>query len=146
MQKIRDKFKSIRIKLFWTLCIVVTIIIAFLILTNNFVLETFYLYSKQQNLISVYKEINEYFNSNDRTINIELELEKIAENNNFDILIKTNKNISIYYSNRDFISAINDINSITSIVQNNKDIIYKNDKICIRRVEDARKWLNIHIV
>ena len=52
MGNIREKFKSIRIKLFLTLCIVVVIIIAFLILTNNFVLESFYLYSKTQNLIS----------------------------------------------------------------------------------------------
>ena len=48
MENIKNKFKSIRIKLFLTLCIAVIVIIVFLILTNNIVLETFYLYSKQK--------------------------------------------------------------------------------------------------
>ena len=91
MENLKNKFKSIRIKLFLTLCVVVIIIIAFLIVTNNFVLETFYLYSKQKNLISVYNRINNYYKNQDSSINIELELEKIAINHNFDILIKTDK-------------------------------------------------------
>lgn len=139
MEQLKNKFKSIRVKLFLTLCIAVIIIIAFLILTNNFILETFYLYSKQKNLISVYHRINNYYQNEDSSINIELELEKIAINNNFDILIKNNNNISIYSTDNDFLSNINKINTITSFVpKTNKEIIYKNDKILIRRVEDSR--------
>lgn len=139
MEQLKNKFKSIRVKLFLTLCIAVIIIIAFLILTNNFILETFYLYSKQKNLISVYHRINNYYQNEDSSINIELELEKIAINNNFDILIKNNNNISIYSTDKDFLSNINKINTITSFVpKTNKEIIYKNDKILIRRVEDSR--------
>lgn len=137
MDNLKNKFKSIRIKLFLTLCIAVFIIIAFLILTNNFVLETFYLYSKQKNLISVYNKINNYYKNQDSSINIELELEKAAINNNFDILIKTDKNISIYSSNRDFITSINNIKSITDI-KNNKEVVYKDDKFLIKKVEDTR--------
>ena len=138
MENIKNKFKSIRIKLFLTLCIAVIIIIVFLILTNNFVLETFYLYSKQKNLISVYSKINNYYKNQDASINIELELEKTAINNNFDILIKTDKNISIYSTNRDFIKVINNINTIAEINSKDKNLLYKNSKISIRRVEDTR--------
>ena len=146
MKNLKNKFKSIRIKLFLTLCIVVIIIIAFLIVTNNFVLETFYLYSKQKNLISVYNRINSYYKYQDSSINIELELERIAINNNFDILIKTDKNISIYSTNRDFINTLNSINTITSIDSNDRNLVYKDSKISIRRVEDKRKWVNIYII
>lgn len=148
MEKIKNKFKSIRVKLFLTLSIVVVIIIAFLILTNNFVLETFYLYSKQKNLMSVYNRINNYYKNEDKNIDIELELEKMAINHNFDILIKNNNNISIYSSNKDFLSNLNRVNTITSLMKNNNkdNIMYENDKVTIRRVEDTRKWFNIYFV
>lgn len=146
MENIKNKFKSIRIKLFLTLCIAVIVIIVFLILTNNFVLETFYLYSKQKNLISVYNKINNYYKNYDSSINIELELEKMAINHNFDILIKTDKNISIYSTNRDFITTLNNINAITSIDSNDENLVYKDSRISIRRVEDTRKWANFYIV
>ena len=146
MDKLKDKFKSIRVKLFLTLCIAVTIIIVFLILTNNFVLETFYLYSKQQNLIEVCNTINDYYTNGNNNIDIELELEKIAINNNFDILIRTNKNISIYSSNKDFILAINEINTINAILQKDRNIVYEDEKISIRRVADKRKWTYIYIM
>lgn len=146
MGQVKNKFKSIRVKLFLTLCIVVVIIMAFLIITNNFVLETFYLYSKQKNLMSVYNEINSYYANKNNNINIELELEKMAINNNFDILIKTDKNISIYSTNKDFITTINNINKITSVIPKNENIVYKKGKVLIRKVQDPRKWLNICII
>ena len=77
MKNIKDKLKSIRVRLFLTLCLSVIIIIVFLILINNFVLETFYLYSKQKNLMAVYEKINNYYNEPNTKIDIELELEKI---------------------------------------------------------------------
>lgn len=141
MEQIKNKLKSIRIKLFLTLCISVVIIIVFLILTNNFVLETFYLYSKQKNLISIYNKINNYYKNEDSSINIELELEKAAINNNFDILIKTNNNISIYSSNRDFIQNFGSINNITNPIYKDKSIIYKSNKMAIRKVEDTGNGL-----
>jgi len=147
MAQLKEKMKSIRVKLFLTLCVVVVIIIAFLIIANNFVLETFYLYSKQQNLISVYNTINDYYNSNNSNINIELELEKIEINNNFDILIKNKNNISIYSTDKDFLSTINKINTITTFLpRENQDVLYRNNNMLIRKVEDTRKWLNIYII
>lgn len=137
MEQIKEKFKSIRIKLFLTLCIVVIIIIAFLILTNNFVLESFYLYTKTNNLIGIYEKMNQYYKQEQIDSSaIEAELEKIAINNNFDILIQSENDISIYSTNRDFLSNINEINAINSILQRSKNIVYKNEKVIVRKFED----------
>ena len=58
MEKLKNQFKSIRVKLFTSLCIVVILIVLFLIIINNVVLEGFYLYSKTENIKTVYKKIN----------------------------------------------------------------------------------------
>ena len=142
MGQYKNKFKSIRVKLFLTLCVVVIIIIAFLIITNNFVLETFYLYSKQKNLMLLYDKINDYYTKgNNNNIDIELELEKAAINNNFDILIKTDKNISIYSTNKDFLATINEINTLSTLEPSERDILLKNDKMLTRKVEDPQTGL-----
>ena len=133
--------RSLRVKLFITLCIVVIIIIAFLILLNNFVLETFYLYSKQKDLMEVYKSINEYYTNSDSKIDIELELEKAALNNDFDIIIKTNTGMTVYTSNKDFSSTIGTINEIENSAMSwwgHKNILFSNDKIIIRKTQDIK--------
>lgn len=143
MEHIKENFKSIRVKLFLTLCIVVIVIIAFLILTNNFVLETFYLYSKTKGLVSIYDRINSYYvQEDDDSSKIRLELEKAAINSNLDILIQSEGNISVYSTNRDFMSNITDLNSINDkIIRNRKNIVFKNDKIMVRKVEDSAKGI-----
>ena len=108
--------KSVRFKLFSMLCIAVAIVIVFLILINSFVLETFYLYSKQQSLMDLYEKINAYYNAPDSGLNLELELEKSAVNNNFDIIIKTEEGMNVYTSNKDFSSTISTINEIESSI------------------------------
>ena len=55
-------FKSIRTRLFLSLCIIVITIIVSLILLNNFVLREFYQYNKEKQLKNVYKTINDYYN------------------------------------------------------------------------------------
>ncbi len=141
MEQLKDKLKSVRIKLFLTLCVVVVIIILFLILINNFVLETFYLYSKQKNIYNLYNIVNGYYNYQNTNINLELELEKAAINNNFDILIKTDKNIMIYSTNNDFISAFSNKNAISAIINKDEEILYKNDKVTLRKLEDSTNGL-----
>ena len=143
MEHIKENFKSIRVKLFLTLCIVVIVIIAFLILTNNFVLETFYLYSKTKSLVSIYDTINSYYaQEQSDSSKIRLELEKAAINSNLDILIQNGGNISVYSTNRDFMSNITDLNSINDkILKNRKNIVFKNDKILVRKMEDTTKGI-----
>lgn len=138
MKIIENGFKSIKIKLFISLCIVVIAIVVLLILLNNFVLSAFYQYSKVASLKSVFKQINEYYNS-DSTMNINDELDKIAINNNFDILIRSNDNISIYTSNKDFYSAIASIYSQANRQNgNSNDIIEKTDRYTISEVKDLK--------
>ena len=50
MEKLKDTLKSVRVKLFITLSLVILLIILFLILVNNFVFGQFYLYSKTKAL------------------------------------------------------------------------------------------------
>lgn len=137
MENIKEKFKSIRIKLFLTLCVVVIIIIAFLILTNNIVLESFYLHSKTQNLIAIYERINNYYSYKQYdSTNLEMELKRAAINNNFDIVIQSEKGISVYSTNREFLLNSNDINFGNNAASQNKNIVYKNDNVTIRKFED----------
>ena len=56
MNGIKEKFKSVRVRLFLSLCIVVSIIVIFLIIINNVVLESFYLYSKIKNVRLAYEK------------------------------------------------------------------------------------------
>ena len=53
MQNIKQSLKSVRVKLFLTLSLVILLIITFLIILNNVVLGTFFLYSKTKTLKSV---------------------------------------------------------------------------------------------
>ena len=55
MKKLKNAFKSVRIKLFLTVSLVILMIITFLILVNNFIFGQFYIYSKTKALKSVYE-------------------------------------------------------------------------------------------
>ena len=77
MSKKQNPLKSVRVKLFMTLSLVILLIIIFLILVNNFVLGRFYLYSKRQTLKSVYRTVNDYYN-NDKSENFEEKLRSLG--------------------------------------------------------------------
>lgn len=126
MDKIKDKFKSVRFKLFFIMCVVILIIVLFLILINSIVLENFYIYSKTAIIKQVYQKVNNYYASENPNINLETELKKIAYKNNFDILIKTDTNLIIFTSDKEFLSStyiLKDINEITR-----ENINTQNDK------------------
>lgn len=142
MNKITDAFKSVRIKLFATLSLVILLIIIFLILVNNFVFGQFYLYSKTKALKSVYKTVNNYYNSSQEE-NIETELEKIAIQNNFDILIKNDQNVNIYTSNKDFFSTLGQMNEMTSRFNTNiGQVIEENSKFTIKKMKDSKTGIS----
>ena len=106
---LKKLLKSVRGKLFVTLCVIVISIIVFLILVNSFVLEKYYQYTKSNQLKLVYNKINSYYKGELNDIDIEDELDKIAIKNNFDIIIRNQDNIAIYMSNKDFLSNIRKI-------------------------------------
>ena len=112
MSKKLNPFKSVRVRLFLVLSLIIIGIIIFLILVNNFVFGQFYLYSKRNALKSVYITVNDYYNNEQGDLSNELE--KMAIKNNFDILIKDDQNVNVYTSNKDFFSAYGQMNEMTS--------------------------------
>ena len=131
------RFDTIRTKLFFTLCITITIIISFLIIVNSIVLESYYMYSKQSELMSAYRAINAYYNGTSTSQNIEIELEKLALSNNFDILIKTENSITA--SSRDFISSLTDEFDGTKADDN---LLYNNENVKIKKTFDKKTELS----
>lgn len=130
-------FTSIRTKLFISLCIIVLIIIISLIVLNNFVLGKFYLYNKKKKLNDLYSLINYYYNNEYSQDEIDKELEKISIKNDFDILLKDDKDNNIYISSKDFFTGILQISMIASKTNiNKKDIIEQTNNYIISEVKD----------
>lgn len=142
LNKIRESLKSIRVKLFLTLSITVLIIIVFLIILNNFVLETYYLYSKQNSLKSVYNQINVFYTNNVSREEIEKELEKLSVMHNFDIVIQDENLEIIYNSRKNFIVSIKDVDGIINkLNMNSEEVLEKSDNFSIKKMKDYRNGL-----
>lgn len=106
MKRIKNGFKSVRMRLFLTLCAVIIFIIVVLIMINNIVLETFYIYSKTNTIKNLYEQINSYYKDNgNQNIDLEDELKNTAIKNNIDILIKEGSDATVITTNRDFLGA-----------------------------------------
>ena len=142
MAKLKKKVKSVRFKLFSTMCIVIAVIVLCLIAANNIVLETFYIYSKTNTVKTVYQRINNYYKHNQNGDEIEEELRRIAFNNNFDIYIKTEQNILIFSTDRDFYNMLNRLNSINEVKKVNGRNIYQDENITIRKINDTNDNLS----
>lgn len=140
-KEIKEAFSSVKVKLFFTLSLTILLIIIFLIIVNSFLLENFYLYSKQRTLKSVYETINNYYLNPYQYSNIETELEKISVKNNFDILIKDNNGINVYTTNKNFTSVIGTINDIIDRFNEGKEIEI-NDKFSIRKQRDFKNGIS----
>ncbi len=144
----KNIFKSVRMKLFLTLCVVILMIIAFFIIINSTVLETLYFYSKKESYLNVYNYINQNISKEMNSDEIEKcnrELEKISINNGFEMLI-LNGEETIYATNKNFISEFGTINEITYDVKysifNKTDIMYSKDNVSIRKIVDKRNGIN----
>lgn len=138
MNKRCNPLESVRLKLFITISTIIVLIIVFLVIGNNLVLGQFYVYSKRQTLKSVYETVNSYY-ANPRSMDIETQLEKIAIQNNFDILIKNEQNVSIYTSNKDFYSALGQMNEMTlKFKVGLGEIIEENEQYVIKKIKDTK--------
>ena len=135
MGKLKNIHNSVRYKLFITLAIAVIMIIAFLILLNNIVLESFYLYSKQGTLIKIFDEVNEAYNTSQPEKSIRNMLSNYALRNGYDIMLETQDGINLYTSNENFIETMNSMNILNS-QDNNNDIILANKDFNIRKIKD----------
>lgn len=138
MDKLKNALKSVRVKLFVTLSMVILLIIVFLILVNNFVFGQFYIYSKTKALKSVYEIVNNHYTSLS-DVDLETQLEKIAINNNFDILIKNDQNVNVYTSNKDFFSTLGQMKEMTSRFNSNLgETIENGEDFTIKKIKDTK--------
>ena len=141
LNKIKDVLSSVKVKLFLTLSTTVLLIILFLIIVNNFALEKFYLYKKQNTLKSVYESLNDYYKTPGHDNDLQTELEKLSIKNNFDILIKDNNGINLYTTNKNFSTVIGSINDILDKVQSGKEL-ESNDNFTIKKQRDSKNGLS----
>ena len=134
----QNPLKSVRVKLFATISIVIVSIIVFLIVVNNFVLGQFYLYTKRQTLKSVYQIVNDYYND-EQDGSLETKLEQIAIQNNFDILIRNNQNINVYTSNKNFYATYGQMNEMTSRLNTGDGkLIEQGKNFVIKEITDSK--------
>ena len=118
MENLRKQIKSVRGKLFFTLCAVIIAIILFLIIVNSVVLEKYYQFAKSNTLKAVYNQINAYYNGELKIGNLSEELNAIAIKNNFDIIIKDEQDVAVYLSGKDFLSNIKMITEFWGVNRN----------------------------
>lgn len=142
MEKFKKKFKSVRFRLFSVLCAVIVFLVLCLILINSVVLKNFYIYSKTNTVKKLYGKINNYYNSPNLTTNLENELRRSAFINNFDILIKTDSDLILFTTDRDFLSSLNRIKDSDQLEQDEDDILYKDENMKILKVEDRTSNIN----
>lgn len=93
---------SIRNKLFCMIAGTILFIIALYVLLNTFILDDYYIGSKQKELVKDYRTINKYY-STEVDINdekVQMELEKICENRNVNITIIDGEGDVLYNSGR----------------------------------------------
>ncbi len=138
MKKLKDSFKSIQVKLFFTLCISVIITIILLIIINNIILETFFLYNKKKTLKNAYEQINKLYNSNYSQTQIENSLGRIEIANNYEILIK-GTNGTIYTSEKNFFSNFEQMAKRASVyTKKDKNILEVQDNLIIRTIMEEK--------
>ena len=143
MGTITKPIKSVRGKLFVTLCVVVLSIILFLIIVNSVVLEKYYQYTKSNQLKQLFDTINAYYNGEILINNIEDELDQISIKNNFDIIIKQQQGNIVYMSNKDFLSNIKIVMEFWGMnKKQDYQIIEETDDLQIRIIKDTETKVN----
>ena len=130
--KISESFKSVRFRLFATLCVSIFLIIVCLIIVNNVVLESFYLYTKTSNAAELCDDINDYYNGIIQ-YDINQRLEEQERKNNIDILILDEMYGVVYCNNLDIINSINSFN-----YNLRSRVIYTKENITLQSVEENR--------
>ncbi len=143
MGSITKPIKSVRGKLFFTLCVVVLSIILFLIIVNSVVLEKYYQYAKSNQLKNVFKTINSYYRGEIQINDIEDELDQISIKNNFDIIIKNSQNTVVYMSNKDFLSNIKIVMDFWGMNKGKEyQVLEESDDLQIRNIRDTETKIN----
>ena len=140
-------FKSIRLKLFFRICVVMIIIFLFLIVVNNAVLETYFYYKKTKTVLQIVDEINSFSTEITEKEKIK-KLDYICLSNDLDIVI-LNQNEPKYMSAENFINSFQKLDNITYKVKynifNKSNILYSDTGITVRKTTAADSGLNFII-
>ena len=141
-------FNSVRAKLCITLCIVIIMIIGFLVIVNSVILEVLYYNSKKNSSLETYEYIKQNVGEDIEECTIH-ELEKIALNNNFDILIRKNEEV-LFSSAENFLDNFTDLKEVRYNVGynifNKNDILYSTESVTISRVQDKKYGLDFIVL
>ena len=132
------KMKSVRMKLFATLSLVIILIIVLLITMNSIVLETFYTISKINTVKKEYYIINGLYNQDSPLVLERIRSDALA--NNFDIVIKNEDYVLVFSTNDNFTKAINQNSYITSYFripdrERQDDLIFNQDGLTIKKIK-----------
>lgn len=134
-------FNSVRAKLCITLCIVIVMIIGFLVVVNSVILETLYYNSKKNSSLEAYEFIKQNVGKETVEDSVKQELEKIALNNNFDILITKDSEV-LFKSGENFLDNFTDLKEVKYDVGynifNKTDILYSTEEVTISSVKDKK--------
>lgn len=144
VEKIKKSVKSVRIKLFLTLCITISAIILLLVLINTVVLEKFYLYNKTRGMINIYEQINDIYNHKIDKTEIGTTLENISIKNNLDILIKSDENIILLESNNYKSNEKNESEFFEELCdgENETRKIFKEKNVTVKLIKDVSSGAN----
>lgn len=139
MNKRIQRPKSVKAKLFLSLCIVIVLTIIFLIIINNMVLETFYIYNKKDIEKSLYEQINDMYNTGESHDSIREIVREQSTKNNLDVFIKNEETGEFIASNQVRIKNLDGMKNSISYNDKKKigEVLYKSDKIIIKSLKDS---------
>ena len=129
MAKSKQKFKSVRVKLFITLSVIVIFIVALLVIMNSMVLETFYMISKINSVKKEYNKINDMYNNNENSILLKIRNDALA--NNFDIMVENEDYMLVFSTNENFSNMIsqNSENNRLKLFGKRERVLYRQNAI-----------------
>ena len=148
IHKLKKSANSVRIKLFFSICLVIIAIILLLVLINNVVLEKYYLYNKTRAMKQVYKQINTMYNNNTPDEMIEDSINKLSIKNNIDVLIKSGDDVVLLTTDNYRVDYNKDINFIENMKQSNEKIkqLYKEENLDIELFKANNADVNYIVV
>lgn len=142
-----QKAKSIQVKLFLSLCTTIIITIIFLIIINNIVLETFYIYNKKDVVKNIYDDLNNKYNHNDSYAEILDYVREQSSRNSVEIYIKNSDTNEVLTNSKFKFENIEIFYKLSSVNEKGKwrDVLYKSEKVIIKIVKDG-STNKLHIV
>ena len=135
MNKLREKFKSIRVRLFATISFAIIIVVLLLLLINSILLESFYSYNKRKSIINIYEQINSYYNNANNDNDFEEELKFKALKNNLEILIKTDTEVITLTRDPGQVELFNKVNVFNEMDKKStkEEILYQKNNVVVKK-------------